>query len=1315
MLLCGIGIGAWAETVVTDPATEMVDGTYITLQCMDTNGGDEYYFKGNAQKSETRSFDNIYKIVSNGADAFYLQRVSDNKYVGKSGDAVTMESATATAAAFTFSIATATGWSTYNSEKYTNGTSTVRFTTSGTYLNTQAKAGTPKYAGGTGGYSIWYVKTYTQTEVDALNPNPHVFDFTSWTYNSFERIGGTEGTATLSLNMPMFLTQKGVQVTTEGDLTVTFTYTDGWKRLEIYGVDLIDESTGNVAYSSYSHKFAGGNRQGQVYTLSNVAPGTYTIRYWSSKYGDGGSMVIGDSSIGTIVHSGDAATGIDFTNTTWNCSTNANDWKNGTNIPADVINLVNAETYHTLNNIHQHVESNLTFAKATTYNIHFNYTGAAGGGNEQLNLRGVDVVDASGNVVACDYHDGYTGHAASERDYKISIPAGTYSLRVLVQSPNANDVRSNGDITYTSLDASAVIAEYTTWKEALYDNGTLRIGAPSASVLGAIDALIDAEADGSEIEAAFNAAKTTNNLNLPDGYYYMKNMDAGNLGYAYNDYNHEGNTSHKTLMTATTGTNNTIWKVTNNGATIDIVNGDGKGISHTTLYNNLHFGNFNNSQFVSWGNKGIYFTEGLHASNQSHLKLADGTLFLTPWAHSDSRGSTWDFIPVEDANIYTVAINGAPEGSVSLGGQYAFDGGFFNAASITKEDLQAASIDGYNTNIDVTGNAITVTYTYKANHPYLVYKCERGGIIANSSNALATGTYDDTADNQKFLVVNIEGNDYLYSKSAQKFVTSPASGTQFILVDYPHHVYTTTAATSPNGDYNTILKINNATMNNNNAGSMVNGWESQDAGNKFQINEVGGISDEEYDALVASIKAACDAKKASMTTQNESYGTAYGQYSWTNKAATDEAVAAANALDTEADDYYTSLFAEIRKFDIAYAPTLNTPQPGSYLRIKGYSNKYVSLPTKETNGAMSEEEDKTTIMYYSENREIISFATGLGLSNTSIANNTGLNTFTFSQGAQSGKYNVVSNATGMGTYLYDNNATGTKVDRNTTPVTSGSYQTDWTLIAVSDEEIKTLSASTANTNGFTYGVAPEISEGVYAPNIIEKTADGYEVKNLVLTDKQSLVAPVEFTAVEATYSRNLADDGGWNTAFLPFPFTVTAEMTVLHAGSINGSNLTLEQYETGAIVAAGTPVVYKAPAGLLTVTAVNAIITPKTDFGNDGSVMYGTYQALPAGYAANFDAYIMNSAGTAFAKASDLAPVPAFRAFMIPPTAGSNVYTITIGDDLTGIFSAGGNINQKVDVYSLDGKVIRTQVDAITALQGLASGTYIVNGQKIKK
>jgi len=164
-LICSVGM--WAGTVVTDPATQMVDGTYITLQCMDTKGGDGYYFNGDALKTNAIQTSNFYKIVSNGESAFYLQRVTDSKYVGNTDNAVSMVDDQASAATFTFTIETADDWSTYDNTKYTNGTSTVRLTNGDVYLNTQQHNVTPKYANGKGGYSIWRVTTYTEAEVNA--------------------------------------------------------------------------------------------------------------------------------------------------------------------------------------------------------------------------------------------------------------------------------------------------------------------------------------------------------------------------------------------------------------------------------------------------------------------------------------------------------------------------------------------------------------------------------------------------------------------------------------------------------------------------------------------------------------------------------------------------------------------------------------------------------------------------------------------------------------------------------------------------------------------------------------------------------------------------------------------------------------------------------------------------------------------------------------------------------------------------------------------------------------------------------------------
>lgn len=161
-------INAWAQTLVNDVA-QLTDGTVVALQCRDTNGGPNWYFNGKAVKSETLSYANLFKVRTLDAGGFALQRMSDGTYVGKEGDQQTVKATKAEAAPFTATIATATGWTTVV-EGTENGVYTVRFTTDGSHLNTQAQSGVPKYAAGTGGYSVWYVYTFTSEEAKAMQP-----------------------------------------------------------------------------------------------------------------------------------------------------------------------------------------------------------------------------------------------------------------------------------------------------------------------------------------------------------------------------------------------------------------------------------------------------------------------------------------------------------------------------------------------------------------------------------------------------------------------------------------------------------------------------------------------------------------------------------------------------------------------------------------------------------------------------------------------------------------------------------------------------------------------------------------------------------------------------------------------------------------------------------------------------------------------------------------------------------------------------------------------------------------------------------------
>lgn len=119
---------------------------------------------------------------------------------------------------------------------------------------------------------------------------------------------------------------------------------------------------------------------------------------------------------------------------------------------------------------------------------------------------------------------------------------------------------------------------------------------------------------------------------------------------------------------------------------------------------------------------------------------------------------------------------------------------------------------------------------------------------------------------------------------------------------------------------------------------------------------------------------------------------------------------------------------------------------GRFVRIKGYSGNYISMPTASTNAKMSDATDKTTILYCTEKGELINYGTGLGLRETSqvAPADAALDGHYLKPGAQTGRYNIVSNSSGS-KFLYDNTANGTKLDRNSGAVTNGLYQTDWTI------------------------------------------------------------------------------------------------------------------------------------------------------------------------------------------------------------------------------------------------------------------------------
>ena len=80
--------------------------------------------------------------------------------------------------------------------------------------------------------------------------------------------------------------------------------------------------------------------------------------------------------------------------------------------------------------------------------ITFRYTGGDGG-NNKLNLAGVQLLSAQGAVLDSDFHPGATGDSSTSNTYKVKVPArGGYMLRYWAET-KTEPIASKGEITFS--------------------------------------------------------------------------------------------------------------------------------------------------------------------------------------------------------------------------------------------------------------------------------------------------------------------------------------------------------------------------------------------------------------------------------------------------------------------------------------------------------------------------------------------------------------------------------------------------------------------------------------------------------------------------------------------------------------------------------------------------------------------------------------------------------------------------------------------------------------------------------------------------
>ena len=274
-------------------------------------------------------------------------------------------------------------------------------------------------------------------------------------------------------------------------------------------------------------------------------------------------------------------------------------------------------------------------------------------------------------------------------------------------------------------------------------------------------------------------------------YVTLTNKDSSQQPYIYNDKTE----STYTLQSANAGaTNNYIWKVVSDGAgnITSIVNGDGRGIG----VNGQYQGRLTSFQYKNKGGGYYYLTSSdIKAAKNDHECLnrsngnysSNGVRTVTTWKDENKNDNQWkiETVDVSALNVYNVVVTGHSDGYATVGSEYAFNGGFFLATSITEDQVGAREIDGYDFNVSVEGATIKVeytvpTYTFETSQApidgvwqigtkfYSIQQKKEGYLYASELPSITNKTAPTTDDGKWAVIAN--GSYFQFMNKATKKV-----------------------------------------------------------------------------------------------------------------------------------------------------------------------------------------------------------------------------------------------------------------------------------------------------------------------------------------------------------------------------------------------------------------------------------------------------------------------------------------------------------------------------------------------------------------
>ena len=231
-------------------------------------------------------------------------------------------------------------------------------------------------------------------------------------------------------------------------------------------------------------------------------------------------------------------------------------------------------------------------------------------------------------------------------------------------------------------------------------------------------------------------------------------------------------------------------------------------------------------------------------------------------------------------------------------------------------------------------------------------------------------------------------------------------------------------------------------------------------------------------------------------------------------------------------------------------------------------------------------------------------------------------------------------------------------------------------------------------------------------------ADG-TCANFVLTDGQPFYAPEAFTANAISYNRTDLVANEIYTFVLPFAVsTEQVNGAVYELAGITDGVISFAPVADGMLEANKPYLVRATGTTLLAADAsisgeVAAVTAATVENAVTGVTHVGAYQTTEVASEGATSWYGYNQKGT-FVKATT-GTISPFRTALCVDGNGQSSYVLSLDGTITGIVSATGDVNTRVDVYTLSGVCVRKNVPAATALDGLDRGIYIVGGQKVSK